>query len=324
MYNRYKISDLAKDFNISSNKLLEILNTHIGNYKNDYCILSENEIAMVFDILTKLYSVKSFDNYFMIGYKERIIADKIRKDQSNKLLDQMAVLEELKAACAQQDSAHKKRYDFNFQSEKSPEYLSDIVEQQNDNNQKPIYFNKPGEKDVEYVIKWFIATQKDTVISIEHDCESKYSSNCILLNNPELLNDPQEYDHVLVTKCGIIIIETKHWEGNIQIRHDQKWIKEKDGNKIGLKSPDFQMKRHETLIKSIFPNTPIHSILCFSNPTVIIDGTENITDYPVITIEQLNAALSDLCTNTVFDDNEIKNIAEKINSYKVNMICANL
>ena len=215
----------------------------------------------------------------------------------------------------------QKQYNCKLQSEKHTEYLSDIGEQQNDNAQKLIHFNNPGEKDVEYVIKWFIATQKDTVLSIEHDCQSKYSSRCILLNNPDFLNDPQEYDHILVTKCGIIIIETKHWEGNIQIRQDQKWIKEKDGNLVGLKSPDFQMKRHEILMKSIFPNTPIHSILCFSNPAVIVDGAENITDYPVITIEQLNATLTNLCNNTICDNDKIENIAKKINSYKINMSC---
>jgi hypothetical protein len=312
MLTRYRICDLAKDFNMPSEKLLEILNIYIGSYKNDYCILREKEIGMVFDVLTKQNSVKSFKSYLEIGAEERMKAEKMREDEKNrKLLEQMAILEQLKAAAAAQNGeAPEKQYNLYTQRE-DKKYTINMCNRHSVEIQPLNYINRPGEKDVEYVIKWFMATQKDTIISIAHDCESKYSSNCILLNNPEFLNDPQEYDHILVTKSGIIIIETKHWEGNIQIRPDKKWIKEKDGDIVGLKSPDFQMKRHEILMKSIFPNTPVHSILCFSNPTVIVDGAENITDYPVITIEQLSTTLSDLCDDNVYGNDDIKNIVGK-------------
>ena len=38
------------------------------------------------------------------------------------------------------------------------------------------------------------------------DCESKYRYNCIMLKNASFIDEPQEYDHILVTPSGISIL----------------------------------------------------------------------------------------------------------------------
>ena len=101
MINRYKISDLAKDFNMSSKDIIALVNSLTGEEKKSSAVLIENEIAMVFDALTKQNAVKSFDEYFATGAESRAAAAKKRQDEKDKkLAEQMAILEQLKAAAA--------------------------------------------------------------------------------------------------------------------------------------------------------------------------------------------------------------------------------
>ena len=76
MINRYKISDLAKDFNMSSKDIIALVASLTGEEKKSSAVLIENEIAMVFDALTKQHSVKSFDAYFEMGAETRAAAAK--------------------------------------------------------------------------------------------------------------------------------------------------------------------------------------------------------------------------------------------------------
>ena len=178
-----------------------------------------------------------------------------------------------------------------------------------------------GEKDVEYIIKWFIASNDGKhILAIKGDCESKYRYDCILLRNPEFIDEPQEYDHILITPVGIVIIETKDWKGTIDINADGKWMryKEEDGSPYGVSSPITQIRRHEQLMKSIVPNVPIHSILCFSNSSAIINGKDNISECHVINIEQLEDVLNSICKKKKYSDQEIDTIVDTIESHKIN------
>lgn len=108
MINRYKISDLAKDFNMSSKDIIALVASLTGEEKKSSAVLIENEIAMVFDALTKQHSVKSFDAYFEMGAETRAAAAKKRQDEKDKkLAEQMAILEQLKAAAAAAEKAEK-------------------------------------------------------------------------------------------------------------------------------------------------------------------------------------------------------------------------
>ena len=104
MTNKYKISDLAKDFNMKSKDLTDIITALTGNEKKSGATIGEEEIALVFNKLTTDNAVKSFDNYFATGEEARKQAKKAREDEKNKkLAEQMAILEQLKAAAAAQN-----------------------------------------------------------------------------------------------------------------------------------------------------------------------------------------------------------------------------
>lgn len=179
-----------------------------------------------------------------------------------------------------------------------------------------------GEKDVEYVLKWFLASNDQHIVAIEGDCESRHRYDCILLCKPDFINEAQEYDHILVTPAGVVLIETKHWKGSVEIRPDGKWLRKPDAKTpaTGVESPKLQMRRHELVMQEILPSVPVHSILCFSNSSVIIDGRENFKDYLVITIDQLEDTLSSLCATGHYIAEEIDQMVVTINAHKTNIL----
>ena len=99
MISRYKISDLAKDFNMQSKELIALVSELTGEEKKSSAVLIESEIAMVFDAITKKNAVKNFDEYFAMGAESRAAAAKKKQDEKDrKFAEQMAILEQLKAA----------------------------------------------------------------------------------------------------------------------------------------------------------------------------------------------------------------------------------
>ena len=78
MTNKYKVSDLAKDFKLASKDLLVIVNEVCGGDKKSGASLNEEEITKVFLKLTKTHEQKSFDAYFATGDEARENAKKAK------------------------------------------------------------------------------------------------------------------------------------------------------------------------------------------------------------------------------------------------------
>ena len=201
--------------------------------------------------------------------------------------------------------------------QKLEEYYKEQDRREKD-KQKVENSNNRGEQDVEYHIKWILKSLGKYVVAIDGNCESKYRYNCILLKNSLFIDEAQEYDHILVTPSGIVLIETKDWKGAIDITTDGKWIRHKeDGTPYGVASPIVQMRRHEQLLKSILDSVPVYSIICFSNPSAIINGKRNINECLIINIEQLEETLKQICSNMNYSNQEINDMVDTIESFKV-------
>ncbi|MEE1218534.1 MAG: translation initiation factor IF-2 [Ruminococcus sp.] len=61
---KYKVKDVANDLGVTSKRISEILEEHCGVVKKSMASLDENELNIVFDIVTKEKSVKNLDSYF--------------------------------------------------------------------------------------------------------------------------------------------------------------------------------------------------------------------------------------------------------------------
>ena len=86
MTNKYKISELAKDFGLTSKDIIKIIAEKTGADKKSSTALDEKEISLVFDTLTKQNEVKSFADYFATGAESRAAAKKAREEEKNKKL----------------------------------------------------------------------------------------------------------------------------------------------------------------------------------------------------------------------------------------------
>lgn len=174
-----------------------------------------------------------------------------------------------------------------------------------------------GEEDVEYALKWILAANKGMFVPIIGDCESNHRINCIWLKNPDFINEPQEFDHILVCPAGVISIETKHWKDRVVIREDGKWLRQTDSTEYGVESPKMQVQRHEALLQSILPDVPIFSLICFSNSSIVIEGRENFDAYPLLLIENLDDALKAICSAAIYSADEVQQIVATIEAHKV-------
>ena len=138
MTNKYKLSDLAKDFGVKSKDIIDIISSLTGNEKKSGATLDETEVALVFNKLTLDNQVKSFDTYFATGNEAREKAKQDREDKKNKkLAEQMAILEQLKAAAAAQNG------------EKAPEEKKEEKKPEPKKVEKKTEEKKPEPKKVE-------------------------------------------------------------------------------------------------------------------------------------------------------------------------------
>ncbi len=102
---KYKIHELSKDFNISSKDIIALLQEKLGVEKKSQTSLEDTELDFIFDHLTAANQVKSFDEYFELGKRardERAAAKQAEKDR--KFQEQLAILEQLKAAKAAEEA----------------------------------------------------------------------------------------------------------------------------------------------------------------------------------------------------------------------------
>ncbi len=116
---KIKISDLAKDLNMSAKELVAFIEKATGAEKKTAGSVDENEFSIIMDKLTAKNSVKNFDEYFATGAEaqEKNAAQR-QAEKDKKLADQMAILEQLKAAQAAQNSAKEEKKEAKPQQKK--------------------------------------------------------------------------------------------------------------------------------------------------------------------------------------------------------------
>ena len=86
MTNKYKVSDLAKDFNLSSKDIIGIVAEKTGAAKKSGAALDETEISVVFYELLNKNEVKSFKDYFATGAESREAARRQERKKRTKSL----------------------------------------------------------------------------------------------------------------------------------------------------------------------------------------------------------------------------------------------
>jgi NERD domain protein len=170
-----------------------------------------------------------------------------------------------------------------------------------------------GEDAVEYVLKWL---RPYGYMPVEKTCLTKYGTISILLQNKSFINEAQEYDHIIVGKNGVFLIETKNYSGEITITKDGDWFQNKGAESHGIKNPVQQCNRHAAIVKSIISDIPVTSIICIANDGVIIKGRSNCK-IPIVKADLLQDFIEEYQTPVNLSKEEIEATLHTIDSYKV-------
>jgi len=122
---KYKVSDIAKDFGMSSKDIAAILAPLGGEAKKSSNALEDSELDFLFNKITAQNSVESFDAYFAAGNEARQKAKNAKKAEQDKL-------EQIKKEAA---AERKKREEANKKSE--PKVEQPAAKEQPQKAEKP-------------------------------------------------------------------------------------------------------------------------------------------------------------------------------------------
>lgn len=102
------VTDMAKAFGLKSTEIVAYLARLSDKERKSQTALDGEELAFLFDVVTKDREVASFDEYFALGEAGRKkAAEEKAAEKERKLADQQAVLEQLMAAKAAAEQAKK-------------------------------------------------------------------------------------------------------------------------------------------------------------------------------------------------------------------------
>ena len=64
MINKYRVHEVAKDFDIKSTVVVDLLLKYFPDTKKHMTVLEEEELDIIFDTFTTEHAVENFDAYF--------------------------------------------------------------------------------------------------------------------------------------------------------------------------------------------------------------------------------------------------------------------
>lgn len=103
---KYKISDLAKDFNLSKNELVERINQYVKEPKKGTSTLNEQELNILIESITQEHQVDSFDAYFA---SRNAAQDKAPKKEEKKATSPNKAAKESKPTEEAKDTKKEKK-----------------------------------------------------------------------------------------------------------------------------------------------------------------------------------------------------------------------
>ncbi len=189
-----------------------------------------------------------------------------------------------------------------YKLQKETEYL--------DNRKKGII----GEEEVDYALKWL----DKSYIVVPKMLSKRHGQQCIELINSNFIDEVQEYDHIVIGKQGVFVIETKNYSGKLIVDTNGNWIRiKRDGTCEGERNPIQQVDRHEKLLKSFLKeDIPVIGLICIANHKAIIEGVDNCS-IPLIKSDLLTRFIESYSANNKrLSEDEIKECSLLIEKHR--------
>ena len=145
--NKYRVHEVAKDFNVKSNGVIELLGKYFEDPKKHQTALTDEELDIVFETFTQDKSVESFDEYF------RVTAEKKEEPKKEAVAEVKAPEAETKAEAkkeakpeAKKTAQKEKQPQNNKPAEKKGEAKPFEKKAEKKNNDTPIQARTKGDK----------------------------------------------------------------------------------------------------------------------------------------------------------------------------------
>ena len=133
--NKYRVHEVAKDFNVKSNGIIELLGKYFDDPKKHQTALTNEELDIIFDTFTKESAVESFDEYFKVTAEKKEEPVKAKAEKKE---------EPAQEAKPQQDAAPAKAEEKKQDAKQAKPQPSKAPEKKQGNSAKP--FEKKAEK----------------------------------------------------------------------------------------------------------------------------------------------------------------------------------
>ena len=93
---KYRVHEVAKDFNVSNKEILDLLKDRFGGEQSNHmAALETDELNYIFEVMSQKHAVASFEPYFKAGEQARSQTESAKKARAEKEREQ-ALLEEAK------------------------------------------------------------------------------------------------------------------------------------------------------------------------------------------------------------------------------------
>ncbi len=108
MINKYRVHEVAKDFDIKSNIVVDLLTAHFDGQKKHMTALEEDELDLIFETFTKEYEVSDLNEYFEFVPAAKKAKEKPEEKAEEEKAEPAPVKEEPKAEKAPEKKPEKK------------------------------------------------------------------------------------------------------------------------------------------------------------------------------------------------------------------------
>ena len=136
MINKYRVHEVAKDFDVKSNIVVDLLAKYFDGQKKHMTALEEDELDIIFETFTKEHEVSDLNEYFNFA------PEKKRAEKAEKKTEEAPKAEPEKAPEAKKDAPEKK----NEAKEAPAKDKKPAQPEKQKNEQKPVQQKAPGAK----------------------------------------------------------------------------------------------------------------------------------------------------------------------------------
>lgn len=151
--------------------------------------------------------------------------------------------------------------------------------------------------------------------------------------NSIIINDngkSRQIDHIFINECGIFIIETKNYSGNIYGKEKyEKWLQYLNNKKFEFENPIFQNYGHKQIVSKIIENDNIiiPVVVFTTRCNLKVETNKNAVIYTTqllkfiqsqnkkLDINKIDEYYNKILEHKVLDDEVIKNHNYNVNQY---------